>query len=189
LENNIVNIKRIYLSNFEEVNKDEINSIFQWFLSVKEDLRKSFITRVYGNPKTELSAYNLEPIYQYLIDNIYERPTTREEKELELDKVPLHLRHMYEISEYTWIDESLLDIFSLGIYFGELLKKNNTELEWSIQSKKNMANYGHPILSRPNSKINIPPHIVANHYASKILKGVWNKDKLKEMYELWLKSL
>ena len=79
--------------------------------------------------------------------------------------------------------------WGLGIFFGEILRKNIKDLDWTTEENKRMFNYGRPILKRPTSKMSIAPYFIMNTYASQVMRGKEDEDGVSKLYHIWKTSL
>lgn len=102
--------------------------------------------------------------------------------------IPLHL---YNQNPPLWdfTDESREIIVAVGMYYGEVMVRQNPGVSWVHFLKgKSMADYGQPVISG-SVLYAINPVRVATSFAFGVMDGSESRDGLLNAYEFWKKNI
>ena len=162
---------------------EDVKTYFNWFMSVKNERLKLFNNQVFNSSEVELSANRLQGIYYFFKDHLTVKERTSEEIEQERMKLPEELRKIHQIPDYEIVEPTHSIMFDAGIYFGELLRKEVPNTEWSIETDRKMANYGKPVLVKKGMNTDVNPFGVFYVIVLKIQKATIEEDFLFNTYQ------
>jgi hypothetical protein len=172
-----------YINQFD---RETAKRYFQWYMSIKNEriitLEKAVqTTKRFEAWKADLSIKSLIEL-QYWFEKVVEkRPTTEEEKKAYMSQ----FSDVYEIIEdpieWTLRDETESLCHDVGIYFAEMLMKNNPHLIWRQDIKSKSVDRNWPIVSA--NKFTFNPYTIASVSALKILDG--EQINLEELFTFW----
>lgn len=165
------------------MNKRDVQDYFDWFMTIKDERLKLFCQQVFTSKKVELSTEKLQTIYRFFRDSLNVRKRTPEEIEQERSKLPKSLQKIHQVPDYEFIEPTHSIIFDASIYFGELLRKQVPEIEWSIEKDRKMANYGKPVLVKKGMNIDLNPTGGFYVMALRIQKGTIKENMLIDTYQ------
>lgn len=165
------------------MSKKDVQDYFDWFMSIKDERLKLFYQEVFVTKEVELSVEKLQAIYYIFKDRLNVRKRTPGEIEQERTKLPKELQKIHQVPDYEIIEPTNSIIFDAGIYFGELLRKEVSGLEWGIETDKKMANYGKSILVKEGVNIDLNPAGVFYVMVLRIQKGSIQEDILLDTYQ------
>jgi hypothetical protein len=173
---------RINQDNFS-MSKKDVQGYFEWFMTVRSERLRLFCQQVFVSSGIEFSPEKLQAIYYFFKDRIKVRKRTQEDIELERAKLPNALQKIHQVPDYDFIEPTQSIIFDASIYFGELLRKEVSGVEWSIEKDKKMVNFGKPILIKNGMNIDVNPAGVFYLMTIKIQQGFVQEDILLDAYQ------
>lgn len=162
---------------------EDVQNYFDWFISIKDKRLSIFCKQVFESEQVELSPEKLQAIYYFFKENLTIKKRTPEEIEQERLKLPRDLQKIHKVPDYELIEPTNSIMFDAGIYYGELMRKRITGLNWAIEKDKKMAHYGKPVLIKKGMDIDSNPAAVFYVMALRIQDGTINEDFLIKAYE------
>jgi len=166
----------------------DIQAYFNWFKEIKDERFAYFMEYVYGKSFSGISDINLLGLQYLLRDSLRVRRKTALEINDERSKLPDHLKRIHKIKEYVFVEPSYSMIFDVGLFWGELLRSKFSSLEWEIESRPEMAQYGELCLNRKGQKTFCPVWIVYT-LSIQVYEKRASEDRLKNLHEFWLRIL
>lgn len=166
-----------------QMSLEDVQNYFDWFMSVKDQRLNIFYQQVFKSDQAELSPDKLQAIYYFFKENLAIKERTPEEIEQEKLKLPKELQNIHKVTDYELIEPTHSIMFDAGIYYGELLRNDIEELNWSIEKDEKMIHYGKPILIKKGMNVDSNPAAVFYVMALRIQEGTINEDFLLKAYE------
>lgn len=163
---------------------EDVQHYFDWFMAIKDERLKLFCQHVFESGQVELSASKLQAIQYFFEDHLAVRLRTPEEIEQERAKLPKDLQKIHKVPDYEIIEPSYSIMFDAGIYYGELLRKEVSGVEWTMEKERRMVHYGKPVLVKKGVKTDANPAAVFYVMTLKIQDGNIKEDFLPEAFEL-----
>ena len=174
---------------FTNMAKPEIKEYYRWVLEnipTRVCLLEEFINTYYGyeNWKADYSIDSLNLLRKWFNFQVEFREMT--EQEIAQIKSTL----LFEISFDTELptNRALSIAYDIGMYYGNLLIKNNPTLNWNIYfGSKKSVDYGHPQIFG-FGKITFNPIRMLNTQLY-ILKDEPNDNCLIDLYNIWMEYI
>ena len=141
----------------------------------------------------DLSEESLIALGQWMASNIEKRPLSPQEIAQIQDSLsyPFSMGGIQVTDDITPLSYSIAT--DVGIYLGEVLKRNKPSLRWSQNlSNKNAMSYGEPLLTDSNSdlpqhkKVKCMPISTAISIAWRISEGKFDGSELHSFYKHWI---
>jgi hypothetical protein len=164
---------------------EDTYNYFEWFINIKENRLYILYEQVFMKNNIEFSLYKLQALYYFFKNNIIARKRSIDEIEKERLKLPEAIRTIHKIPEYEFIEPTVSLIFDISIYFGELLRSEVSEIEWTIVDDKSMYSYGYPVLVKKNINSCLSPRWLIETCAIQIYENRFEEDGFTDMYNNW----
>ncbi|MEL6674710.1 MAG: hypothetical protein AAFR61_21050 [Bacteroidota bacterium] len=168
-----------------QFDKLDIENYFAWFKEMKDDRVSYFTEFVFGKHLSEVSDTHLFGLQYLLKDSLKARSKTSQEISDEINMLPEHLKRIHEIENYVLIEPSYSIIFDIGLFWAEFLKAKFSSLDWGIEARPNMAQYGELCLNESGRKVFCPIWIV-HILARQVFEGSTSEDRLQKLHSYWL---
>jgi hypothetical protein len=183
----IVTIPTNFIKPFQDFNKEEAKAYLEWFLNKKEERKVILSETVKDYFILDYSINSLKGVYYFVKDNVNYKIRSVEE----VNRVTEEIKMKGVVVPQKDLDEKTISIcFDMGVYFGEVLIRNNNNLKWDYCiSPKNNVNYGQPIV-KGNNKMELNPRRVFENIGYSLIdyKPI-SENRIIELYHIWLKSL
>lgn len=173
----LVQIPSFANKSFFDFSKEEAREYFQWYLHVRNErqsILKLQINLIFNSWQANYSRESLEVLYEWVSKMVAYREMTKEEKnavQYQISETPLY-NDIIPIPDKTFTVETVSICFDIGIYFGEALIFNNSNVKWLQKlSSKNYIDYAQPLIGKNESKVPINPRRIAESIAQRILDG------------------
>ena len=160
---------------FFSLSKEEVKEYFKWFISIKNErlqiLEKS-VQEIYPEWKLDYTKNSLVDLYLWFKTKVaYRKMTDWEKMEIkkQISQTPL-LTDVISLPELTLSDEAVSICFDVGVYLGDTLIHQNSEIKWV--TKLNSAKYiyyGQPLIAKSMSKVPLNPRAAIEGIANRIL--------------------
>ena len=185
----LITIPKLLDKPFFEMNKKEAQAYLDWFLSIKEErleiLNKAIINSDNKEWRFDFTVTSLTPLFNWFKSVITIRNKSQEEIKIEEEKITGLLKGQIDVGETTFTNETVSICSDIGLYFGEVLKKEK-DLEWSFVLKpKRYVEYAQPILVKQDAKVDLNPRAILENVARKILDKSFEEDELVKLYNVW----
>lgn len=184
----LIKVPELLDKSFFEMNKKEAQAYLDLFLSIKEERLELLDKAVSTNSKEWIFDYkpkSLTPLFTWFKSVVATRSKTETEKEKEENKITGLLKGHIDVDNETFTDETVSICSDIGIYFGEVLRKEK-DLKWSFVLKpKKYVEYAQPILIKKGVQIDLNPRAVIENVARKILEDTYREDELVKLYNVW----
>lgn len=185
----LITVPKLLDKPFFEMNKKEAQAYLDWFLNIKEErleiLNKAIITSGNKEWKFDFTSSSLAPLFNWFKSVVTTRNKTKEEIKIEESKITGFLKGHIDVGEKIFTNEAISICADVGMYFGEVLKKEKN-LEWSFVLKpKRYAEYAQPILVKKGAKVDLNPRRIMEVVARKILDNSFREDELVKLYNAW----
>ena len=179
-------------------NEMEAQKHFDWFMSIFDE-RIDVLTK-FVNEETDsqwapnFSIASLNTIDAWLLIHSRKKHVSSRERRKQIEKRKLHglwSQLTMEWDEYLTRDTALR-CFDVAIYFGETLRRNNSDLKWTfLTSPKDLVDVYIPVLIVPKNDMNLNPNritaVIASKNADYLSSSVKTERRceLAAMYNVW----
>jgi len=184
----LVKVPELLDKSFFEMNKKEAQAYLDWFLSIKEgrlELLDKIVSKSNKEWVLDYKPSSLTPLYTWFKTVVTTRNKTEAEKQIEENKITGLLKGHIDVGNETFTDETVSICSDIGMYFGEVLRKEK-DLKWSFVLKpKRYAEYAQPILIKKGVQIDLNPRAIIENVARKILDDTCREDELVKLYNVW----
>jgi|GEM_PF-1641046 len=184
---------------FDELTPEEAKINFKWFLDVipeRVSTLRNVVHETHPKWEADYSRASLRVLSKWVKANVSMRKVTEQENE-ELIKqrsmTDFQANFMRERNEKLSYGSERIR-FDVGIYLGEMLRKNVQNLEWQYEKRKQMASKGSPVLGLTKDA-SIKYHPMEVLQISKVVAAKLAKDEIKEVeeayirvYDIWFKK-
>jgi len=183
----IVTVPTNFAKPFDEFSKEEAKEYLNWFLNKKEERKVLLqdIAKDYFIP--DYSIESLKGVYYFMKDNVSYR--VRSVHEVNRLNSEINMKGV-EVSQKDLSETTVSICFDIGVYFGEVLIKNNSQLQWTYCiAPRRHVDYGQPVI-KGNTKMDLNPRRIFEVIASKFVNyKSMPEDQIVELYDIWLESL
>ncbi|MGB6407475.1 MAG: hypothetical protein WBF39_08360 [Planococcus donghaensis] len=175
---------------FEEMTKKEAQQHFDWFVSQipyrLSQLKKLYIWSTESNiDPLDLSPESLVALWKWFIPRVEIEPKSPEQLSEELANLPewMHEIHSKNPSELTLATQSL--IIDIGIYYGEVFRKEYPEMEWGFVTKPKKIFYvNRPIVTLKETGFEYDPRHMVYIQSLKVLKNETKNEALLGLFNV-----
>lgn len=137
---------------FHMMERKEAVAYFEWFIEqishrvhILEQIVRS--SDNYQNWPADCSVASLDTLSKWFLKFSENRPRTQDEIERARREIPDGL-HSIEVREWTLTDMTVSLAMDIGIYMGQVLIANHTNLSWELLTKpKNSIDYQQPVIA------------------------------------------
>ncbi|MDQ0114624.1 hypothetical protein [Paenibacillus harenae] len=178
----------------EIMTKRETDDYFQWFISQvpsRIEILSTYYERTSKERKSSLnlSQDSLITLWEWFVPNIQRITKTTEEIQEEMSNAPEWLKEEIENDTLKFSDETETMIIDIGIYFGAVILKSYSNLNWGVIRKpRNYVDVNQPVIVGFKHGALNPIRVVTNCALQTIDEQLNNK-KLYEVYNIWSKYL
>lgn len=181
------------LVNFREMDGKQSREYFNWFISqipIRVTELKKYVqsTLEYERWEADLTPESLDILGKWFYEHIETRQRNREEIETIFANSPDWFRNI-QIPDYDLSKITVSISFDVGVYLSQVITTNVQGLRWEIVTKpKKDINFHQPVLTNGGYLVFNPVGIVLT-YAYGIVQGTKGPNRLRELYEIWAKTL
>jgi hypothetical protein len=190
----LVRIPSFANKDFFAFTKSEAKEYLQWFLSIKDERIKILeieVQKQYAYWKADYTKASLVELYEWFKQNVAYRPISDKEQEvirIQLSSTPL-LANVIPIPAQTFTDETVSICFDVGVYFGETIIFNATDVNWLQKvSSTNFIDYAQPLIGKKNIKAPINPRRAAEGYARRILDKKIEETPPEKLFDILIEK-
>lgn len=175
---------------FEIMTKRETDVYFQWFVSQvpsRIETLSTYFEQTSNERKSglDLSQESLIKLWEWFVPNIQRVTRTTEEIQEEMSNAPDWLKEEIENDMLKFSKETEMIIIDIGIYFGAVFLKSNSNLNWGVIRKpRNYINVNQPVIIGFKHGALNPIRVVTN-CALQAIDEELNSEKLKDVYNVW----
>jgi hypothetical protein len=182
-----------HLVNFRAMDGKQAREYFDWFIAqvpIRVAELKKYVqsTPEYKIWETDFTPESLDLLGKWLCEHIETKQRSSEGIKNIYANSPEWFRNI-QIPDY---DLSLITVslsFDVGVYLSQVITNNVQGLRWEIVAKpKKDVNYHQPVLTNGEHLVLNPVGIVLT-YAYGIAQGTKGPNRLRELYEIWSKTL
>jgi hypothetical protein len=175
---------------FSNRNRKELREYSEWFFQNKRiriaelcSAVDSFIGKTWNN---DFSVRSFDELNYFLLSNIESKPLSEEELIVKRNNIPSYID--VETWDLTIKSRSLL--IDIGIYWGEVIIKNHSQLHWEqyFPRNKKSIDYGHMVIMLGNNPP-INPVWLMYIQGLKVIGGESSQDLLNRLYSIWTCSI
>jgi hypothetical protein len=180
---------------FKEMTRTEAKIYFKWFIEQIPTRISMLQQAVNSSSRLEFREWvankmpdSLILLAEWFAHEITTRPLSNEDQELiaqNLEQIPTKYRIIYSQPEQVLTDKTYSLITDIGMYLGEVFRKQFPQLEWQlfVQGKK-YADYQKPVLSGFGDTECNPIDLV-QVVALGLIKKTVEPARLYEIYSYW----
>lgn len=179
---------------FYELNKDEAEKTFRWFLDVipqRVDILETNVRKIYSNWIADNSCDSLQDLGSWIKANIIwlERTIDEKKKIIQENNLTGITAQLMNEEEFKISPESSHICFDATIYLGETIRKSVSNVEWHYEKYKRARSYNQPILAvnEDSSMKCIPMDIFGILKSTTAAITIMNRgtDKFVQNYKYW----
>lgn len=173
---------------FAAMTKTELKEFYAWFMlnlpyCIEELMQLVRSTPGFEDWSADESPESLDSLGAWFERNAQKRNLTPEE----IDAVKSQLTRPIDITEWDLTNETKSVAVYVGMYYGQVALKANSELRWEQQlGSKKLADFGQPVITG-SSVVPLNPIRVAYSMAHGFIDGTKNRNQLREAYDYWAK--
>lgn len=181
------------LVNFREMDGKQAREYFNWFISqipIRVVQLKRYIqsTQEYERWEADYTSESLNLLGKWFCDQIKTRQRSSEDIETIYANSPEWFRNI-QIPDFDLSKVTVSISFDVGVYLSQVIITNVQGLRWEIVTKpKKDVNFHQPVLTNGGYLVFNPVGIVLT-YAYGIVQGTKGPNRLRELYEIWAKTL
>lgn len=171
--------------------KQEAKEYFKWFVNIKNErlqILELSVKELYPEWQLNYTKNSLAQLYEWfskkvMYRNLYE--DEKEEIEKQISKTPIFIG-IINIPKETFTEETVSICFDIGIYLGETLIKNFSNIGWTQKlSSTNDINYAQPLIGTKSKQRLINPRRLSESLARYILDNDNRSVTFLDMYDKW----
>lgn len=173
----IVKIPEFANKDFFSFTKVEAKEYLLWFLNIKEKrirILEEQVKEIYPDWVADYSKDSLEKLYLWFKQKVAYRSISETEKKTigdQISKTPLFV-DIIPIPTETFSVATVSMCFDFGVYFGETIISNATNVKWMHKiSSNNFIDYAQPLIGKEGVKVPVNTRRVAEGYAKRILNN------------------
>lgn len=169
------------LTDFSSMKKEELIEFNQWFMEnlhycLDELIQSVWKTSGFEDWNADFSVDSLGVLGEWLSTKVEKRELTPQEIAVIENNSPNF------VSNWVLTDETKSWIVCVGMYYGQVILKNNPFLKWKQELKdRNLADYGQPIIVGKGAMPYNPIRVV-DVISHGILEGTKTGKRLQETY-------
>jgi hypothetical protein len=177
--------------NFYEMSKNELKAYFKWFQDITPERIAELASAVKSSPgfenwKPDLSPDSLNALGDWFATQIEVRARTQEE----IDTFNAQTTYPIERSDRELTNRTISFAMDIGMYLSQVFLRNHPSLKWEqLFGSKRFIDYGQPVLSGFAEKAQLNPVSIIVTLAYGLLKGNRTGRRLRELYDIWSKSI
>ncbi|TME89649.1 MAG: hypothetical protein E6I44_02865 [Chloroflexi bacterium] len=175
---------------FLKMSKDELRNYEKWFRSQIPIRIRQLADAVKATPgfsawEPGFTPHSLGRLGEWLAEEVETRPRT----EAEIRELARDSPYPIDIPKETLTNRSYSLAVDTGMYFSEVLLRNNPSLKWQhALDDKRSANYGQPVLVGRGS-VPLNPVRIALTLAFGLVDRSVTATRLLELYDIWTDML
>ena len=179
--------------NFDKLDRNQARTYYAWYMTQIPErimLLEEFVNSdtIYSHWKASFEFQTLEELGKWFVNQV----STRKRSQKEIEEIYTNLSDPFKFIEIPEDDLSYKTISlscDIGMYFSQVLEKNNSGLRWVLVTKpKSNINYQQPVLMG-NNKMECNPFDLVKVFSYGVIRGTKNSDGLIRLYETWSKYL
>ena len=184
-EYNVINNLPFGLDLYNRTRK-ELKKYSEWFFQNKElriaELAHAVEQHIGKTWHNDYSVCSFEELNLFLLESITSEPLTEEALAEKRENTPSHI----DINPCDLTVKSRSLLVDTGIYWGEVIIKNNSQLHWEqyLPRNKNLVDYGHMVIMRGNHQP-INPIWLMYIQGLKIIRKRASQSFLTDLYHIW----
>jgi hypothetical protein len=174
-----------YNNSFLDMQIDEINNYYQWFLSIKKDRINHICNFIFLNYNDCLNEKKLDIVETFLLNNVSSIAKPKENLINEIQKIPIHLLPYANPDNYLLDKKTISICYDIGIYLGEQIISIDNKINWKVESDDISADYGQLILVKKGIKLKLNPFRVVKNIAASIIENKYGENELANVFSTW----
>jgi hypothetical protein len=172
---------------FEHWSRREAQSYFEWFMDQVpqrvSELRR-LARRLDGGCHLDGSPESLYCLGKILVERAKTRSSTAREIAEDRNDLPSRLRPFVEIEDWQLTEDTLSLCVDVGIYFAEIIREENSSLEWRLWTRKTVG-YNRPVLSGFVGDVPLDPVRITINIVLGSVKDEFGENRLEELFHVW----
>lgn len=174
------------------MSKKELRAYFKWFQEITPERIGELDSRVKSSPgfenwQPDLTPRSVDVLGRWFVSQIETRPRTR----AEITEFKVQPSFPIERSGVELTNRTFSLAMDIGMYLGQVFLKNHPSLKWDqpLGSKRDI-DYGQPVLvGFHGGKVPLNPVGLIVTLAYGLRDNTRTGESLRELYEIWSKSL
>lgn len=186
---NLVTIPEKINQDYFNLNQEEAENYFNWFLSIKEK-RLKVLSEVLKENGIELdySRHSLSELFNWFCMNVSYRRITKHEIQEHLEQFGTGIPYR----EKQMDNKTISLVFDISIYWGQCFININNSIEWFMffdNRKIKDADHGQPCLTSSKAIMKCNPRAIIEVNTLKIIDQRHRDDAFNRLIDVWLKYL